>query len=193
MKYLFATSNGHKFELGKYFLKDYGIALQQHSIDIDETQSENAKQIICDKAHKVYNIVGKPVIVSDDSWDIPAFGGFPGPYMKSLNHWFTAQDFLDFMHCKTNRRIILHQYLCYADGIKTKVFSSQIYGTIGYEVLGNYGDPMMKVVMLDIDNGLTLSQTYDLGAQHKPARFAHDTSNSWHLLAAWLQKGLTTK
>lgn len=193
MKLSFATSNTHKFELGQYFLKEYGITLHRQPIDIDEIQAEDAERIVADKASKAYEALGRPVIVSDDSWDIPAFGGFPGPYMKSLNHWFTAQDFLDFMHRKTNRRIILHQYLCYADGMKTKVFSSQIHGTIGYEARGNYGDPMMKVVLLDVNKGLTLSQTYDLGAQHKPARFAHDTSNSWHLLAAWLQKGLTTK
>ena len=91
---LCATSNPRKFAIGKRAFSRFDITLQKVAIDIDEIQGEDPEVILRDKAVKAYEIVRQPVLVSDDSWSIPALGGFPGAYMKSMNVWFKPEDFL---------------------------------------------------------------------------------------------------
>ena len=67
-------------------------------------------------------------MVSDDTWDIPSLKGCPGAYMKSINYWFTPDDFLRLMKGVENREIILHQYIAYTDGSVTEVFKNDISG-----------------------------------------------------------------
>lgn len=76
---IFSTGNPEKFAIGSQTCRGYGIELSQNSLEIDEIQGEDAERIVRDKADKAYSLIGEPVIVSDDSWEIPGLGGFPGP------------------------------------------------------------------------------------------------------------------
>ncbi len=167
-------------------LNDYDINLEQRPVEIDEIQGENAELIIRDKVTKAHAALQKPVIVTDVSWEITALGGFPGAYMKSVNHWFEPQDFIDLMSRKTDRRIVLHQYLAYCDGEQTVTFSGSISGVITDTPRGTYGPPIMRVVALDADRGRTISETYDQGLEHDLTRLA-ERGNAWHQLATWLR------
>lgn len=182
-----ATTNDHKFGIGKATLHAYDISLVQKLIDIDEIQGEDADLIIRDKVHKAYNEVGEPVVVTDDTWDIVALNGFPGPYMKSVNHWFAPQDFIDLMAHKSDRRIFLHQFLAYFDGKDITVFKSTIPGSIVLKPRGKYGPPIMHVVTLDVDRGKTISETYDQSLEHDQTRLL-DRGDAWRQLAVWLQE-----
>src|SRR5450830_475374 len=93
----FATSNQEKMLIAQTVCESAGINVVQAPLDIHEIQGEDPKLIVKEKARSAFKQLGKPVIVSDDSWDIPALNGFPGPYMKSVNHWFESQDFLRLM------------------------------------------------------------------------------------------------
>ncbi len=182
---LCATGNQTKYGIGKAVFSKHGIDLKQAILDIDEIQSENVVAIIEDKARKAFANLEEPVVVSDDSWAIPGLNGFPGPYMKSINHWFTPQNLIDLTHKLTDRRIYLNQLVTYYDGTALKTFRKDNLGELLQSPKGEYGIPLMKVVSLHADSGKSISQVYDSGRQHEDDRIVGD---AWELLATWYGK-----
>lgn len=123
-KVLFATTNEIKFKSGADALAEFDIELEQINVEVDEIQSEDPNEIIKDKIKKIYAKVQKPILVTDDSWSIPALNGFPGPYMKSINHWFSPEDWIHLIQPYKNKTIFTNFYLAYTDdGINIKVFN----------------------------------------------------------------------
>ena len=157
----FASSNPEKFAIAAHICKKAGVPIEQVLLDIDEIQGEDPTLIIKHKAAAAFAAYGKPVIVSDDSWDIPALGGFPGAYMKSVNHWFTADDFLRLMHDIQDRGAILHQYLAYVDEHETVIFSADISGTVLDKQQGHSDRaPWMSVVTMQGDDGKSIAEVF---------------------------------
>ena len=185
MKLLCATTNPDKFGTGKETLKQYGVELEQVIMEIAEIQHEDATAIIEDKVAKAFAILQKPVVVTDDSWSIAALGGFPGPYMKSINHWFTPEDFMRLMTGHTDRQIALHQLVAYTDGVETVIFSKDLVGEVVEEPRGTYGPTIMHVVAFPEDNGMTISEVYDTEGTHASSRL-EKVDNGWHELGKWL-------
>ncbi len=184
-KLYFATTNKDKIQIAQTVCKDVDITLVPVSLEIDEIQGENPEIIVKDKAQRAYERLGKPVIVSDDSWDIRALNGFPGAYMKSINHWFTSDDFLRLMNGVKDRRVTIHQYLAYTDGSMTQVFSNSIKGKIINEARGSSKkSPNMTVIVLDSDNGKTLAEVYEEGAKAIEARYKN-RPDAWHVFIDW--------
>lgn len=158
----FASSNKDKVNIAKHACSSAGIKLEQAIIDIDEIQGEDPIPIITDKARRAYEILGKPLVVSDDTWDIPALNGFPGPYMKSINSWFSSDDFIRLMHGITNRKIILHQYLAFIDEDGVEIFTADLSGIVLNEAKGNDTKaPIKNVVAFDMDGGKSLTEVYN--------------------------------
>lgn len=182
-----ATGNNLKFGNGKNVCARYGIELVQKVIDIDEIQGEDPKKIVTRKAQDAYRVLQKSVVVSDDSWAIPGLRGFPGAYMKSVNHWFTPEDFIHLTKDLIDRRVFLQQHIAYCDGTSTIIFNRDIPGTLLTEARGKSGDPAFKIVALDADNGLTIAEVYDAGKEHEPSRFAK-RKDAWHEFAKWYVK-----
>lgn len=178
---LFATGNSEKFHLAQVVCAQHGITLIQQATDVDEIQAEDKDPVIRDKAQKVFDIVKQPVVVTDDWWEVPALNGFPGPYMKSIDIWFKPEHWIDIMQNQTDRRIIGTLQLGYQDANGFKVFRHSIQGTIGSEVRGDYGRPLQKVVMLDGDNGLTISEVYDRKLNHED----RDALGGWKEFIEW--------
>lgn len=179
-KLLCATGNAQKFALGKTAFDKEGIDLEQVFIDIEEIQSEDSEVILADKARKAFEAVGKPVLVSDDSWSIPALKGFPGPYMKSMNHWLTPSDFLHLMKDKKDRTIYLDQRLAYIDKDGITTFDKRLTGVIVKSPKGETGPPIMRIVELE-DDGMTIAELYDAGlANHKGTE-----RDAWKDAATW--------
>lgn len=137
---------------------------------------------------RAYEKLGKPVVVSDDSWDIRALKGFPGAYMKSINYWFTPQDFIRLMSGVKDRKIIIHQYLAYTDGKITKVFKNDIPGKIIDEARGkNQKSPNMTVTVLDSDNGKTIAEVFEQGVEAVVERYKN-RPDAWHGFVEWYTK-----
>ncbi len=185
-KLLCVTGNNIKFGIGQKQLANYGIDLEQVVLDIDEIQSEDIATVIKDKAARAFEAVGLPVVVTDDSWTIPGLNGFPGPYMKFINHWFTPDDFLRLTRDLKDRRIYLNQLVAYQDEHETVIFRSDIQGELLTEARGKHDVACMKVVSLDGDEGLTISETYDQGKEHDTERL-NRRSGAWKELAEWLK------
>jgi len=181
----FATTNPQKLELARAICAQYGYDIESVKLEIDEIQGEEPEPIVTDKARRAYELYGKPVVVSDDSWGIHALHGFPGAYMKSMNHWFTTEDFLRLMHGVQDRRVTLYQYLAYFDGKSVKVFSTQLDGTIAEEPHGHdKKSPIIELVRLDHDNGKTIAEVFEQDAETFAKRY-NDRREAWHELMDW--------
>ena len=87
------TGNPRKIEEATATLSQYDIAVEIINLDIDEIQHRDPLKITEAKVRAAYERVGKPVIVNDSNWEVPALGGFPGGYMKDIAHWLTPEDF----------------------------------------------------------------------------------------------------
>lgn len=181
----FATSNQEKVLIAQTVCSKFDIKVEPVSIDIDEIQGEDPVVIVQDKVRRAYEGLSKPVVVSDDSWDIPALHGFPGPYMKSINKWFKSEDFLRLMNGVKDRTIIIHQYLAYFDGDTMKVFSNDIHGKVIGEPRGkNDRSPNMTVTALDNDNGKTIAEVFEQGEKALAERYL-TRRDAWHEFVEW--------
>ena len=177
----FVTGNAVKFKLAVEICEQFGVKLEQTSLDIPEYQAENGEEVARDKAAQAFAQLQKPVVVTDDTWVIPALKGFPGPYMKSMNMWFTPQDWLNLTRDLEDRDIILRQIAVYQDEREQVLFSVDIKGTMLKEARGESKYSHNTFVSFD-------------GGKHTEAE-AHANGQSaaigghtaWHELAAWLK------
>lgn len=148
-KIYFATTNEIKFKSGQEACKKHGLELEQIFIEVDEIQSEDPQKIIKDKITKIFQSVKHPVLVSDDSWSIPALNGFPGPYMKSVNHWFTGQDWVNLMKSHINKSIFLNNLLAFTDnGMDITTFEGTAERIFLEKPSGKPGIPVLQATSL---------------------------------------------
>ncbi|MCL5113233.1 MAG: hypothetical protein M1554_02000 [Patescibacteria group bacterium] len=186
---LFSTSNPEKTLIAKTICSAKGLNVEQISLDIDEIQGEDPKVIVEDKVRKAYQKIKKAVVVSDDSWDIPALNGFPGPYMKSLNHWFKAEDFLRLMDGINDRTVLIHQYLSYFDGKNIYTFKNDFSGKVTLEPRGkNDRSPSTMITELDIDNGKTIAELFEEVEQGALINRYLTNNDVWHEFVTWYLK-----
>jgi len=183
MKLIFSTGNSDKFHTAQRVLQPSGIELSQAKLDIDEIQSEGGDAIILDKSHKAFGLVGRPVVVSDDSWSIPGLNGFPGPYMKSINTWFKEEDFLNLTINLKDRQIFLTNRLAYNDGHKIKLFKNDRKGMLLKESRGKSSHLSHQFIVMDGDNGLSQAEVYSRGLDQNN----RERALVWNMLAKWLK------
>lgn len=128
---LYITGNEHKVISANKHLKQFGISTKGIKVDgIIEPQLDDITQISISKAKQAFEIVQKPLIVSDAGWMFTALNGFPGSYMASINKWFSPQDFLNLMKGKKNKEIILRECVTFTDGKLTKTFVCDSKGKV---------------------------------------------------------------
>lgn len=186
---IFATGNSEKFDIAKAVCEPLGVLLKQRALEIDEIQGEDSEVIIRDKVRKAFDLIQQPVIVSDDSWNIPGLHGFPGPYMKSMDHWLTPADFLNLTRPLIDRRIVLIQLLAYMDGKQQLLVRKEHTGALLTEARGNYGKPLQKVITMPGDNGLSIAEAYDRGT----VRAERDVAAGWRELVSHLKEVSSVK
>jgi XTP/dITP diphosphohydrolase len=180
---IFATGNINKFLVAKLVCNENGVDLLQKNLNIDEIQSENPEKIIIDKLNKAYKLCNSSVLVSDDYWDIPGLNGFPGPYMKSINKWFTPEDFLRLTLPLKDRRVFLIQRIAYRDSTNQKVFDVKTEGEIQKGIRGHKSTANQKIMSMSGDNGLTISEVYDKFTDEE--RMKRDTAKIWREFLNW--------
>lgn len=177
------TTNKDKFRTAQQVCAEFGITLEQAATyDIDEIQSEDAEKIIARKAADAYALVQKPIIVTDDSWIIPALGGFPGAYMKSLSEWFALADWERLLAGVADRSVILRQLAAYQDEHEQVIFSVDLPGIILEKPRGEY-QKTPAMTLMSFDNGKT-SVAENMAANRSST--AH-LPTVWHEVGKWLQ------
>jgi non-canonical purine NTP pyrophosphatase (RdgB/HAM1 family) len=177
----FVTSNDVKFIVAKEVLNPRGYSLEQVRIDVPEIQDENIENIARDKAQKAFEIIKKPIIITDDGWSVPGLNGFPGPYMASVNKWFTSEDWLRLTKDLKDRRIFLHQTVVYQDDSSQHFFSKDIECELLTEVHAQNDYAHTGITRLK-DGDKTIAEVINNGEA-----ILSGQDNAYQELAAWLE------
>jgi non-canonical purine NTP pyrophosphatase (RdgB/HAM1 family) len=126
----YITSNKAKVRVAEKYLSPLDIAIQGEPLDLVELQSDDIAQIAIDKAKQAFSVIKQPLFVNDAGWYITALNGFPGPFMKYMNDWLTAQDILAMMAHHSNREVIFREVICYIDADQVKPFIGEVKGRV---------------------------------------------------------------
>jgi XTP/dITP diphosphohydrolase len=175
----YVTGNPIKFRQAAVACQSAGIQIQQTTLDIREIQSETGEPVARDKAAKAFAILQQPLVVSDDSWLIPGLNNFPGPYMKSMNDWFTVDDWLRLTRELTDRRIICRQIVVYQDTQGQQLFTADISGILLREARGKSDYPHCYIT--SFDNGEHSNAEYHEQGESAVQHY----HNPWHDFTKW--------
>lgn len=178
--FTFVTSNRGKAIIARRYLEPFNIFFQRQRLDLIEIQSDSVVDIAVAKAKQAFTIIQQPLLVTDDGWFIKALNGFPGPYMKYMNVWLTADDFLKLMHGQRDREVTKREVVCYIDENQLRHFVHDIKGFVLEEKKGN-GLPAMQVV--------TLSPTHKSVAECDAEGIdLPDSHRVWEAFAKWYKE-----
>ncbi len=181
MKLLYVTGNEAKFRTANNILGEMGIELEQVKVDIHEIQSESIEEISKDKALKAFKILKKPLMVNDSGWFFLGLNGFPGPFMKYINDWFTKENYLDLTKNVKDRRVILKQVIVWTDGVRTKVFEHNSHLFLLKEMKGV--SPRLSDNLVSFtENGSSLGEVSE-----NPDFKLEGEAELWMVLVAFLQ------
>lgn len=176
---LFATSNSLKFIAAAEVCRAHNIALESADIELLEIQADTGEAIARFKAVAAFKELQTALVVSDDSWVIPGLNGFPGPYMKYMNEWFTPADFLRLTADLPDRRIILRQEVVYQDAAEQVAFAVDTPCLLLPEVRG--ASKYSHLTITSIDGQQSLAEVIAAGGSGLAG-----TRSVWHELCEWL-------
>lgn len=136
MSVTFITSNPNK---AAFLAKHLDYPLKHKSLELDELQSLDLKQITEHKARQAYAILKQPVLVEDISFIIHALGALPGPFIK----WFISEVGFEKL-CRladltSERRATTAVCYAYFDGKKVVFFEGQLSGRLPDHPRGDDG------------------------------------------------------
>ena len=141
-KLYFVTSNKNKVKEVQEILK---VPVEVASLEIDEIQSLDVEEVIRKKAEAAFAILKKPLFVDDVSFEIEAWGGFPGPFIKFI-YLAGGYDLLTKMlSSEKNKKAKVIASIGYHDGKRVHIFKGYFFGTL-VEKRGDRGwgfDPYM--------------------------------------------------
>lgn len=156
----FVTGNPEKVRDALQVAEDYDVEVEHIALDIDEIQHQDPLKITEHKTKSAYALLGKPVVVNDSFWTIPALGGFPGGYMKDVSNWLSTDDFIILMSNKDDQSIILTDVNGYYDGSVFKYFKTERPGRFINEPRGKSGPAHARVVVMESDD-ITIAEIFD--------------------------------
>lgn len=173
----FVTGNKAKIAHAHIALDHEKIDFTVKDLPLVEIQSDSILEIALSKARSAFQILKQPLIVKDDGWSFNGLKGFPGPYMKYINQWFTAQDFLNLLANKSDRRITFREVICYVDKKKEAVFENEVIGSVIDHPLGQ-DLPSAQICTFRKD-GKTMAEANNLSID------PFDGQRAWGEFAKW--------
>jgi len=176
-KIFFVTENSYKFKDAKDHAGKIGFDVVQKKLKIKEIQSGSIEDIAKNKARQAFEILKKPLVVTDSGWNIPSLKGFPGPYMHYINQWFDAEDFLKLMKGRKDRSIILEYVICAASSKGLKIFKKTFNGKFINHPKGS-GLPSDRVVILG-------KNKYTIAERQKNDNGSVDNDDLWKKVYQW--------
>lgn len=181
MKRIFyITGNRYKFKNARRYANRIGFDLVQKKLRIKEIQSGSIENIVKDKAKQAFEVLKKPLIVSDSGWNIPSLRGFPGPYMHYINQWFKSEDFLRLMMSKKDKSIILEHIICAISLKGPKLFKQRIKGKFINQSKG---------VGLSSDRVIVLGKSkYTIAETQNNNKESVDDTNLWKKVYQWSER-----
>lgn len=147
------TGNPLKVEVAKNSLAKFGINVEQLNIDTPEIQSDNTEEVAKYSVKFAADKSGKPVIKNDFGMFIESLNGFPGPFVKYINKWLSAEQFIKLYEKEENKKASFIDALGYCEPGKDPIcFISKTYGTLQTTAQGENGN---MVDSLFIPDGFT--------------------------------------
>lgn len=177
-KYLYATSNHHKFVKAQQNLQPFNIELQQINLEMSELQTIDGTKITRHKARQAFEQLQEPVLVNDDTWHVTALRGFPATGMKLCNTFLSAADWLRLMADVANREAELVSHYCWYDGKNMILKTSTLNCRVLKASQGEYAPAPFLEVVARQNSVLSIAQEI---AQHNFAE--PELSDFWQELA----------
>ncbi len=143
---IYVTGNAVKFDVALKTFANTGIVLLQKKLDTPEIQNKSVQEVAMYSARWASKQLNEPVIVTDAGFYIEALNGFPGPFIKFVNEWLSADDYINLMRGKINRTIIIQDCLayCHPDG-EPLVFTGTYRGKLANQPSSRQGTSIEKV------------------------------------------------
>jgi XTP/dITP diphosphohydrolase len=142
----FITGNELKFRVAAEVMNDSGIVLRQELLHTPEIQSSRVEEVAEYSAIWASRQLNQPVVVTDAGFCIEALNGFPGPFIKFINEWFSADDYLRLMQGKNNRRIVARDCLAFCQpDEKPLTFCREFRGVVATEPGRQKGTPIEQI------------------------------------------------
>lgn len=151
MRIYFVTTNKEKMLTATRALSHYSIDLDMLKLDyeVPEIQSFSVEEIAKFSAKFVADKEQKSVLVTDAAFSIESLNGFPGPFMKQVNHYLSTEDLLNLLKDKTNRKFNLTECLAFCQPNKDPItFLSVMHGVLAKKGEGE-GRSIDKILIWD--------------------------------------------
>lgn len=133
------TGNPNKLaELQEIFPADVSLRIEELKIPELQEEEHEPHGIILDKVRQAYELVGGPVIVEDVSAELAAYGGFPGPYIKSAERRIGKHALWKLVQGQDDKRATIRCTMAYFDGADPIIVEGAVSGTI-VEPRGDHG------------------------------------------------------
>lgn len=176
------SGNKQKIQLYAILLAEYGVSFSAQKLVLDEVQSDSLPEIVERKALHAFEQLQQPVFVQDAGWAIPALKGFPGPFMKYMNHWLSSEDFLALMRDKIDKSVSLLDYFGCVDAAGKFTMFEATYSAHFIEMPYGDGSSIDRIVALD-----TFSKPLSLTSLEE-RRKVFAKAEVWESVAEWIQK-----
>lgn len=144
------TGNKGKVEVARHALAKYQIGVEQIDIDTPEIQAASTDDVALYSVKYAAEKVGKPVMKGDFGMHIEALRGFLGPFVKFINSWFTADQFVRLYAREDNKRAYFTDALGYCEPGKEPVcFVTKTHGTLIAAPQGDNGNMVDSLFIPD--------------------------------------------
>ena len=125
------TGNQRKVQITKNSLAKYGYEVEQLKMETPEIQSADTEEVAKYSVKFAAEAANKAVIKNDVGMFIEALNGFPGPFVKFINKWFTAEKLVETYRDEANRKAYFIDALGYCEpGKEPMCFIAKTYGTL---------------------------------------------------------------
>jgi XTP/dITP diphosphohydrolase len=157
-KVYLVTGNSKKVDIAQSALSKYDIAVEQINVDTPEIQSDSVEEVAKASARYASEKTGKAVLKGDFGMSIAAMNGFPGPFVKYINRWFSPKQFANIFYQEENRKACLIDVLAYCEPGKEPVcFISNSYGHLIDKPRGGNGN-MIDSFFIPVGHDKTLAE-----------------------------------
>ena len=135
-KLTFVTGNKNKL---REFRAILGNLVDSADIDLSEIQSKNVEEVALHKARTAYKKIGSPVIVEDVSFELSAWDGLPGPFIKFFDDSFPREVLIKMLKGEDDRKGCAVACIAYCNGETEFTVRGEVCGTIAQELRGENG------------------------------------------------------
>lgn len=135
--FIFVTKNKEKIsDITDMIGNKFDVTFNKE-IELIEIQSLSVEEVVAFKAKQAYELLSKPVAVSDSGLEITGLNNFPGALVKFANETLGQEKIIKLLENEKNRRAFFVAAIAYCDGPnKVEVFIQRDEGEIAMEPIG---------------------------------------------------------